>query len=178
MAGAVVTVRRARGAHLSPDARSGGSKVEEGYERSLRFLAFRPRSVAEVRGKLARAGYDSGVVEAVILRLKGERLLDDQQFAAYWVEQRQTFHPRGVRALRAELRQKGLDAACVSEALAPCMAEEDDAAYRAGLRQARHLRSEEEPGFARALSTYLARRGFGWSAIRSSLPRLWEARAG
>ena len=41
-------------------------------------------------------------------RLEARGLIDDAQFAAYWVEQRQTFRPRGSRALRFELRAKGV----------------------------------------------------------------------
>jgi regulatory protein len=103
--------------------------------------------------------------------------LDDRAFADYWVNQRQTFHPRGVRALRAELHQKGVAEPCVSDALT-ALTSEEDAAYRAGLRLARRLYLVEKRSFTQAISAFLARRGFAWSAIRIALPRLWEARAG
>jgi regulatory protein len=109
------------------------------------------------------------------LRLQRQGLVDDDAFASYWVEQRQTFHPRGARALRAELRQKGVAERCVSQALATAMSD-DDAAYRSGLRLARRLRAYDNRDFTTAVSGFLARRGFGWGTIRTAVPRLWEAR--
>src|SRR5260370_42444234 len=76
---------------------------------ALRFLAQRPRSEHEVRRRLRRAGVAEAAEEAVISQLRQNALVDDTAFAEYWVEQRQSFRPRGARLLRAELRQHGID---------------------------------------------------------------------
>src|SRR5712692_11109975 len=83
---------------------------------ALRFLAQRPRSEQEVRRRLRRAGVAEPAEDAVIAQLRQHALVDDTAFAEYWVEQRQTFRPRGARLLRAELRQHGIDATAAEAA--------------------------------------------------------------
>jgi SOS response regulatory protein OraA/RecX len=84
---------------------------------ALRFLEARSRSVAEVRTRLARAGYRPELVESAIGRLTDLGMLDDAAFAAQWVESRDRAHPRGEAALMVELRQKGIDAPTIAATL-------------------------------------------------------------
>lgn len=85
---------------------------------AARFLEARPRSVGEVRRRLLTAGYTEVLVEGAIARLVDLGILDDEAFARAWVESRDRAHPRGVRALRGELRLKGLDPATIESVLA------------------------------------------------------------
>src|SRR5882672_8501103 len=75
---------------------------------ALRYLAQRPRSENEVRRRLRRAELTDEAIDTVVAQLKQHHLVDDAAFAQYWVEQRQTFRPRGARLLRAELRSHGV----------------------------------------------------------------------
>lgn len=78
-------------------------------EAAARFLEARSRSIAEVRRRLAGAGYRAELVEAAIVRLTELGMLDDETFARAWVESRDRARPRGERAIRDELRVKGID---------------------------------------------------------------------
>jgi len=84
---------------------------------ALRFLEARPRSVAEVRRRLTQAGYREELVTGAIERLADLGMLDDEAFAAAWVESRDRTHPRGEHALMLELRQKGIDATVIAATL-------------------------------------------------------------
>jgi len=84
---------------------------------ALRFLEARSRSVAEVRTRLTKAGYQPELVEGAITRLVDLGMLDDAAFAAQWVESRDRAHPRGETALLMELRQKGIDARTIAATL-------------------------------------------------------------
>ena len=75
---------------------------------AARFLEARPRSTAEVRRRLGQAGYRAELVDEAIARLAGLGYLDDEAFARAWVESRDRARPRGERALRTELRRKGV----------------------------------------------------------------------
>jgi regulatory protein len=86
-------------------------------EACLRFLEARQRSAAEVRTRLGRAGYRPDLVEAAIGRLTELGILDDEAFARSWVESRDRARPRGQRALRVELRQKGIAGDTVDEVI-------------------------------------------------------------
>ena len=149
--------------------------VDQAYQRAVRFLAARPRSVAEVRGRLRRAGIDDGATAQAVERLEHEGLIDDQQFAAYWVGQRQTFRPRGPRALRFELLSKGVSDQAMAPAVATAAGEQNEAACRAALAEARRRRSASEADFTRSLTSYLTRRGFDFSVTRAAVRELWKA---
>jgi regulatory protein len=87
-------------------------------EAATRFLEARSRSVAEVRRRLRDAGYRPELIEGAISRLGEFGVLDDEAFARAWVESRDRARPRGERALRDELRLKGIDRPLVDLVLA------------------------------------------------------------
>ena len=78
-------------------------------EAAARFLEVRSRSVSEVRRRLGGAGYRTDLVEGAIARMTELGMLDDEVFARAWVESRDRARPRGERAIREELRLKGID---------------------------------------------------------------------
>jgi regulatory protein len=157
-------------------AQSEGDQRERAYELGLRFLATRPRSVAEVRRRLKRGGYPPEVADGVLERLQSAGWLDDSEFARYWVNQRVEFRPRGPRALRAELHQHGVRSEVADVAIAQCVDDQQDGAYRAGLARARALSSADDLAFRRTLSAHLLRRGFDYAAVREAVRQLCETR--
>jgi regulatory protein len=76
---------------------------------AARFLEARSRSVSEVRRRLTGAGYRADLVDGAIARMVELRMLDDDTFARAWVESRDRARPRGERAIRDELRLKGVN---------------------------------------------------------------------
>lgn len=87
-------------------------------EAAARFLEARSRSVGEVRRRLTGAGYRTELVEGAIERMTELGMLDDETFARAWVESRDRARPRGERAIREELRLKGVDRASIDLVLA------------------------------------------------------------
>lgn len=86
-------------------------------EAAARFLEARSRSISEVRRRLTGAGYRPDLVEGAIGRLAELGMLDDEAFARAWVESRDRARPRGERAIREELRIKGLDRGLVDDVM-------------------------------------------------------------
>ncbi len=144
--------------------------LQTAYQRALHFLSYRPRSVQEVRRNLADKGFSEDAVEATVGRLEQAGLLNDTEFARFWVEQRHDFRPRGAAMLRHELRQKGVPPEVVSHALRNL--DEDELAYETASRFAGRLSSLPRDEFRRKLTGYLARRGFPYDAIETALQRL------
>ena len=146
-------------------------QVEVAYERALNFLSYRPRSDAEVRRRLTENEFDSPTIDEVIDRLGRAGLVDDEAFAHYWVENRDAFRPRGSRALRYELYQKGVPDSVIDAALADY--DENDAAYRAAASQAQKLARQPDTDTRRTkLIAFLNRRGFSYEITRSIVDRL------
>jgi len=171
----IVAARLKVGQELDENAIAGlrdVDDVEKAYERALKFLAPRPRSVVEVRRRLETAKVTAPTIEEVLQRLQRAGLLDDQAFANFWVENRGTFRPRSKRALRMEMKQKGLPEEAVKQALA----ETDDGSAAAALaaQRAPRLASLEYQDFRRKLGEFLARRGFNYDTIQPVVEQAWK----
>jgi regulatory protein len=145
---------------------------EKAHDRALRFLSYRPRSEAEVRRYLQDKSVSPAIEEEVIERLTRVKLLDDLAFARYWVENRKSFNPRGLRMLRYELRQKGLSDKTIAQALMDLDEEED--AYQVALRRGRRLAHLDQVSFRRKLGAHLLRRGFPYEVVDSTVERAWQ----
>jgi len=157
---------------ISP--RPSENASEHALNTAVRFLAQRPRSEYEVRQRLRRGGADEAVIDGVVGKLRTHGLLDDAAFAEYWVEQRQTFRPRGVRLLRAELAHKGIERALASDVAATVEGTADADAYRAARGRANQLRALDERTFKSRLGQWLGRRGYDWATIEPVVERLWS----
>jgi regulatory protein len=143
------------------------------YDRAVRFLSYRPRSVSEVRRHLRQEVEDEATVEAVLGKLAEQGYLNDAEFARYWVDSRAQFRPKGPRALRQELRQHGLDNTEIDAALTGLNSAEG--AYAAARQRAARLAglAKSDPSaFRRKLGDFLVRRGFDYDTIRDVLARL------
>ena len=142
------------------------------YDAALTLLSYRPRSVAELRGRLERKGYDTQMIEEALAKLEQQGIVGDAEFARFWVENRQAHSPRGGRMLRTELRFKGVDRDTIDTVLPP-PEEEEGAAYRVAHSKARSLNGLEWREFRRRLGDYLVRRGFGYETASSVARRIW-----
>ena len=148
-------------------------EADKAKKSAIRLISRRPRSVTEVERNLRKNKYDDLIIEAVLNRLIEVELLDDAAFAAYWIEQRETFKPRSRLALRQELMQKGVSRAVVDAAVE--QVDESAAARRAAVKQARrwtHLSDEE---YRNKLGRYLQRLGFPYDIIRELTNMSWQA---
>ncbi len=146
--------------------------AERAYARALHYLSFRPRSEREMQRHLQKKELDSETIETVLSRLRRAGLVDDLEFARYWVENRETFRPRGHWGLRAELRQKGVAAEIIDLALQDV--DEETSAMRVAKRRVRRLAHLDERTFRRRLLGLLQRRGFGYEVSRRVTDCLWH----
>lgn len=151
-------------------ALQGLDDLQRAVDAGARFLSYRPRSEQEVRRKLAEKGIVPEIIERAIERLKMLGYIDDHAFTAFWINERNTFKPVSPRALRHELREKGVPDDVINTALADVDAEE--AAYRAAQMQARRLRNVTRKQFHEKLTAVLQRRGFNFSTAKAVIKRL------
>lgn len=164
---AIEAARLKVGQHLSAEdiARlEERDAVEVAQERAMGLLSYRPRSQGELRRRLKEKGHEEDTITQVLERLTRAGLVNDLEFARYWIENRFQFNPRGVRALRQELWQKGIDDATIDAALDGY--DEEEAAARATQKALGRLQRLDPETFRRRLNGYLQRRGFPYPIIR------------
>ncbi len=138
---------------------------------ALRFLSYRPRSEAEVRARLLRS-FPSEVVEEVIESLSEQTLVDDTKFSQLWTDSRISHRPRSASVIKRELITKGIDRDVAEDAVREV--DDQDSAYRAGLKLTRRLEQADLTVFRRKMWGYLQRRGFGGTVVRHTVARLWD----
>jgi regulatory protein len=143
------------------------------YYHAIFYLGFRARSRAELERYLRDKGYSAPVIAATMDRLRAEEYLDDTAFAQTWVEERERFNPKSARALRYELKQKGLDETAIEDALTGL--DEDESAWRALEGKLRQWQKLEEPDFKKKALGFLSRRGFSYSVARGAADRAWNS---
>ena len=144
------------------------------FDRAVRFLSYRPRSEAEMRRYLHEKKVDGAVEEKIIARLIDLHYLDDREFARWWIENRTEFSPRGVHAIRQELRLKGVSHDIVGEAIERYLPEAKETVENLARRRASRLSGEDQFTFKRKLSAFLLRRGFSYEDVTPVVNSLWQ----
>jgi regulatory protein len=145
------------------------------FERAVKLLAARPRSVAELRERLMRGKEtNQEVVEDVIARLREYGYLDDERFAFSYASYKVKQRPIGRRRLERDLKFKKVESAVANEALELVYTEtpEEQLIDRA---IAKRLRIRGRPGNraeAKSLFDHLVRQGFAFELVSEKVRTL------
>jgi len=94
------------------------SSYENAKRRALRFLAYRPRSVFEIRTKLASLGFGASTVAKVIDRFSELGYLDDENVARQWALNYARNRLWGNMKIAAQLRKLGIPERAIEGAIA------------------------------------------------------------
>ncbi len=153
----------------------GEEGLQRAVERAYNFLSYRPRSREEVRRYLRRKETSPAIIDAALAKLDHLNLTNDEAFTTFWIENRAQFSPRGERALKNELRQKGVERDIVDELVDS--EQDEELALRAGRKKAgslARLPAMDYATFRTRLGSFLQRRGFGYAIVSRAVRTLWE----
>jgi regulatory protein len=148
---------------------------QQAVDRALNYLSFRPRSREEVRRYLRRKETPPDIIEVALARLDRLDFVNDRTFASFWIETREQFNPRGARALKNELRMKGVEREVVEELVND--EQDEELALRAGRKKAlslMHIPDIDYNTFRNRLGSFLQRRGFGYEVTKRTVRSLWQ----
>lgn len=134
------------------------------YDQALNYISLRKRTQKEVKDYLRRKEYDDTVIDHVIERTIDLKLLDDSDFAASFVRDRQLLKPRSKRQLTAELRKKGASPEAIESALAE-VGEDDELEALQDVIQKKGRRYADQS----KLIQYLLGQGFDYGLIKRAL---------
>lgn len=138
------------------------------FERAVKLLAAKPRSIAELRERLLRGkNIDEKIVETVIARLREYGYLNDERFAFSYVSYKVKQKPVGRRRLERDLKLRKVENSVANEALEMVYAETSeeqliDEAIAKRLRIRGKPRNRAE---AKSLFDHLLRRGFAFELV-------------
>ena len=144
------------------------------FDKVLRFLSFRPRSVQEIRTYLKRKDVHEDLQDLVIERLQEKKFLDDVSFAKWWIEQRSQFRPKGKRVLSAELRQKGVAIDAIEDAfLQAIQPSEEDLCFQVAEKKKKLLSSYPREVARKKLFSALLRTGFSFPVVKDVIDKAY-----
>jgi len=149
--------------------------LQKAVDRALNYLSFRPRSREEVRRYLRRKETPTELIGSVMERLDRLDLVNDRAFASFWIESREQFSPRGSRALKNELRMKGVEREVTDELVND--EKDEERALKAGEKKAFSLVRIPDIDYATfrtRLGSFLQRRGFGYEITTRTVRKLWQ----
>lgn len=138
------------------------------FERAVKLLAAKPRSVAELRERLQRGkGVNKAIVETVIERLREYGYLDDERFAFTYASSKVKQRPIGRRRLQRDLKLKQIDNSVADEALELVYTEtpEEQLIDRAIEKRIRLRGRPKNRAEAKSLFDHLLRQGFGFELV-------------
>ncbi|HEU4564875.1 MAG TPA: regulatory protein RecX [Gemmatimonadaceae bacterium] len=147
-------------------------------DRALNMLAFRARSVRDLRRRLVQKGEPEDVADAAIARLVELGLLDDAAFARQYARSKVLSAGHSRRRLQQELYRKGVARevaeASIEEVMAEDGVDEEAIIERAARKKLRTLAGLDPDARRRRLYGYLARRGYELDDIRRVMDELLE----
>ena len=156
---------------FDPQRPAGNTEANQARGMALRLLTTRPRSVSEMRDRLAQK-FGADATERTVARLVTEGLLNDEDFALQWRQSRERRKPRSPGMIRRELKEKGISDELIENALDGL--DPLEAAYRSVSRYAARQAKADRPTFDRRVGAFLGRRGFDPGVTTQTLRRLRE----
>jgi regulatory protein len=146
------------------------------YMRALEYCLMRPHSQRELKDYLyrktrdtrtkegaVRKGVSVALTERVFGRLQSKGYIDDEKFAAYWIENRNLRKGSSKRKLSSELSAKGVERSIVDRLLAET--DRSDVSELQKVIDKKRPRYDDDQKFM----SYLARQGFSYDDIKAAL---------
>ncbi len=136
------------------------------------LLKFRLRSENELVQRLKLKKIPEETIKEVISFLKEKRFIDDNVFARAWLNSRLK-RPLGLRRIKQELRQKGVDKEIIEQETAKLKDySEDKIVLDLAKGRLNRLKGIDQVSAKRRVYAYLVRRGFSPEIVIATLNQL------
>ncbi len=137
-------------------------------DKALRHISVTMKTEREIAAFLKKKGYLEDVVAYVLDKMKDYGFVDDEAFAASYVEG--ASKRKGSRLIRLELRQKGVSAETVDSALS-ALEDETESAKRCLLKYLRGKNLDDGAAVQKA-SRNLLSKGFDYDTAKEAIESL------
>jgi len=147
------------------------------FNRAIKLLTVKPRSVAELRERLLQGkGVNQSVVDTVISRLEEYGYLNDERFAFSYASLKVKQRPVGRRRLQRDLKLKKVSNSVADEALELVYAETpEEQLIDAAIEKRTRLRGRPKTRIeAKKLFDHLLRQGFEFELVSEKVRALFD----
>jgi regulatory protein len=147
------------------------------FNRAIKLLTVKPRSVAELRERLMQGkNVNKTVVDAVIARLEEYGYLNDERFAFSYASLKVKQRPVGRRRLQRDLKLKKVSNSVADEALELVYTETpEEQLIDAAIEKRTRLRGRPKTRMeAKKLFDHLLRQGFEFELVSEKVRALFD----
>lgn len=160
------------------------AEVGKLMERMYRWFSIRQHSEKEVKDYFRIKNQESRfkgkeeisqlIVDSVIEVLKKKGMVNDLEFAKAWIEARRKSKQKGIRAIKAELFQKGIDKEIIEEVTSDNSQElsEEQLAKQALEKKMKPWKNLETQAFKKKAFEFLMRKGFEYEVVREVIEKV------
>lgn len=146
------------------------AEFQKTWDKLLRFATLRPRSEKEIKDYFRRKKIHESLQPELFTRLKKLKLLNDFDFARWWVEQR-LLQKKSLRSMIYDLRSKGVKKEIIDQVLRETKISEEKMARELLVKKAYKWQGLSPREAKLKKSQYLAGKGFGWEVIEKIVSR-------
>lgn len=140
------------------------------------YLKFRPRTEKEILDYLKKHSvkfkFSEEDIQGALERLRELKFVNDKDFIAWYIEQRQRGRPKGKSVLAQELALKGVPRDLIQEFFEDNPQDEEKSCLEALSRKWRSYERFDVKTRQQKAANYLLRRGFSYSIIKNAVARM------
>lgn len=148
------------------------------YYRALDYanllLSYRKRSAKEIFDRLVLKGYCDETASKVADVLEDIGYINDREFTRWWINSRRRNRPKGIPALKLELKNKGISADIIEDVLEELPFDEYELAWKSCGSMLDKYRKLPPNVAMRRLTALLKGRGFGWDTVSKVVKEFFE----
>lgn len=140
--------------------------TSKAYQKALNYLAHQLRTTKEIRDHLRKNEIEPADIEKTLVKLTEMHLLDDLQYAQSFVRTMANTSDKGPTVIKNKLRQKGVSANDIEEALTEFSPEQQiENGLKAAKKNAQHLHGESFRTKTNKIRQQLMQKGFAGDVI-------------
>ena len=133
------------------------------FDKAVNLLAFKDRTVQEIRQRLNEKGYSSEDIEDTVEKLSYYGYLNDQNYTISYIKDNTS--KKGKKLIINELNQKGVEKTVINEVYESMDVDEIDTIKKLVERRFQALDFNDDKSYRRVVG-YLLRRGFSYENIK------------
>lgn len=138
------------------------------FDKAVNLLAFKDRTVQEIKQKLVEKGYSSEEVEEAVEKLSYYGYLNDQNYTISYIKDNTS--KKGKKLIMNELSHKGIDKNIVNDMYDSIDVDEERVIDEMMNRRFKEMDLSDEKSYRKVVGFFL-RRGFGYDNIKKVIRR-------
>lgn len=137
------------------------------YNKTLRFLSFRPRSEKEIIDYLTKKDVSSLNIDKILNKLREYKFIDDLEFARWFIENRR----KGKRLVLMELSHKGIPPEIIEEVTSTLDLVKKDTDLLERLIEKKWKTYQGKKNPYEKMMSFLLRRGLDYETAKKALKK-------